>query len=61
MIDIMRISKVLWISAFLMIGVAINFYAFPANASPSYRDHFSRTTEASNVGQTLTPYRGSGR
>jgi len=61
MIDIMRISKILWISGFLTIGVAINLYALPANASTACRDSFMRVTEGDGMSQTIVPYRGSGR
>jgi hypothetical protein len=57
----MRISNALWISGFLMIGVAINLNALPANASTHFNDSFSRATETENVNDTIAPYRGSGR
>lgn len=57
----MRISNALWISGFLMIGVAINLHILPAHASAQFDTSFIRATEAENANDSIAPYRGSGR
>jgi hypothetical protein len=57
----MRISNALWISSFLMIGVAINLQTFPAQAFAQLNDSFIRATQLENSNDSIAPYRGSGR
>jgi len=58
----MRISKALWISGFIAIGVAINLNASPAQASTNIFDGYPiQANEAENNNDSVIPYRGSGR
>jgi hypothetical protein len=57
----MRISNALWVSGFLMIGVAINVSTVPAHASTPLSDYLTPATDIAYTNDTIAPYRGSGR